>query len=222
MLCVPIQAPTTQKVLKEMKKIGKKADLMEIWLDQIKDLDLPKIIKKAHLPLICVNKPTKEKGKFKGTEKKRIKILKQAIDLGASYVDIGIDTDQKLLKQLIKNKKKTKVIISYHNFNKTPDIKKMFEKAKKAYKLGADIAKIAVYAQKTEDNLKIFELTQKICSRKKKIISMCMGSEGKISRIICPMLGSYLMYAPVEDSKKSADGQITVNDLKKIKIILKA
>lgn len=222
MLCVPIKAPTVQKVFQEMEKIGKKANLMEIWLDQITELNLPKIIKKAHLPLICANKPTREKGKFKGAEEDRIKILQQAIDLGTSYVDIGIDTPPKLLKQLIRNKKKTKIIISYHNFQKTPSIKRMLEIAKKAYRLGADIAKISVYAQKIEDNLKIFELTQRICSKKKKIISICMGPEGKISRIVCPMLGSYLMYVPIEDSKKSAEGQITLNNLKRIKTILRA
>jgi 3-dehydroquinate dehydratase type I len=42
-----------------------------------------------------------------------------------------------------------------------------------------------------------------------------MGKEGKISRIISPLVGSYLTYAALTKGKETAPGQITVSELKK-------
>jgi len=50
----------------------------------------------------------------------------------------------------------------------------------------------------------------------KKIIGLAMGKYGKISRVLGLMLGSYLTYAPLKLEEKTAEGQITVSDLKNI------
>ena len=54
-----------------------------------------------------------------------------------------------------------------------------------------------------------------------KIIAFCMGEQGKISRVMAPLLGSYLTYASLNKGEESAPGQLTVKEIKEVFRILK-
>jgi len=43
-----------------------------------------------------------------------------------------------------------------------------------------------------------------------KIIALCMGPMGRLSRVASPLLGAYLTFASLEQGQESADGQIPV------------
>lgn len=220
-ICIPIQAKTLKELGAILPKAEKQADLIEIWLDYIKDLNtksLKEVIGKMKKPLIVVCKGKKEKGKWTGSEQDRIEILSQAATLGADFVDVGIHTNEKLLKQIIKAKKqKTKIVISYHNFAKTPSLKTLKNICEKALHKGADIVKIATFAQTKVDNYSIFELLAwfRTSHADKKIIALCMGKHGQISRVQGPAFGSFLTFAALQENKKSASGQLTVAEIKK-------
>jgi 3-dehydroquinate dehydratase len=47
-----------------------------------------------------------------------------------------------------------------------------------------------------------------------------MGGLGQISRVLCPMVGGYFIYASIEAGKESAEGQMTVSELRWIYDIL--
>jgi 3-dehydroquinate dehydratase type I len=49
-----------------------------------------------------------------------------------------------------------------------------------------------------------------------KIVSFAMGAAGQLSRVLCPLVGGYFTYASVEEGKESAEGQITVKELREI------
>jgi 3-dehydroquinate dehydratase type I len=217
MICIPIKDEQTNKILLKMELAAPKADVLEIWIDQIKDLNLFKIIQSKPLPLIIVNKPIREKGDFTGSEENRVELLMQAIDLGADYIDIGIDTSTKLIKKLVQhNKKRAKIIISYHNFRSTPDEEELSKIIDKSYRLKADIVKIATKANTYEDNIKIFNILKKYKSKKKKVIGLCMGDRGKMSRVVAPLIGSHLTFAPLEIEQSTAPGQLTVTQLERL------
>jgi 3-dehydroquinate dehydratase len=42
-----------------------------------------------------------------------------------------------------------------------------------------------------------------------------MGKHGEITRTAGHIFGNYLMYAPLNESQKTAKGQLTVSELKK-------
>ena len=118
MICIPIVSETTETAIKDMARAEKLADLIEIRADYINDLDLGKILAAKNKPVIVTITPKNENGKFEGTEKERTALLRQAVDLGADYIDISIECPE--LSDLIKYCKNTKSIVSYHNYNKTP------------------------------------------------------------------------------------------------------
>jgi 3-dehydroquinate dehydratase-1 len=43
-----------------------------------------------------------------------------------------------------------------------------------------------------------------------------MGEQGQVSRILCPLAGGYFTYASIESGRESADGQLTVKEMREI------
>jgi len=192
-----------------MARAEKIADLIEIRADYINDLDLGKILAAKNKPVIVTITPKNENGRFEGTEKERTDLLRRAVDLGADYIDISIECPE--LSDLIKYCKDTKSIVSYHNYDETPS--NLHEISQKIETTGADIIKIATYANKLSDNLKVFELIRRST---KDVISLCMGKLGEISRILGPLYGSYLTFGSLESGSESAPGQIPAEILRDV------
>jgi len=215
MICIPIISK--KGALKDIKLASSSADLIELRLDLIKSPNLKQLITKSKKPVIITNRKKSEGGKSKDN-KKRIDSLKKTIKLNADFVDIELSSGKKTINELKnsinKNKKRTRLIISYHNFKKTP--KNLNSIYKKIKKLGPDIIKIVTFANSIDDNTAIFNLIKRARKEKKKIIALCMGEYGEVSRILSPLLGSYLTFASLKKGKESAPGQLTAETLKKI------
>ena len=202
MIAVPIVASTTKEAIKDIEK-SKDADLIELRLDLIKDINENKLKK------LLSNK----RKKIVTDRKKRLNLIKKAIELNADFIDLGLSIGEKTIKEIIKKKKKTKIIVSFHNFKKTSK-KEVTKKYNQIKKLNPDIIKIVTFANSIDDNKIIFDLIKKAKKDNKKIIALCMGEKGEISRILSPLLGSYLTFASLKKGKESAPGQIDINTLK--------
>ena len=127
-ICLPVQESSQQKILEIFKKHADDYDIFELWLDGIKDLDILDLIKNCPKPLLCVCKGDEERGSFEGSEESRINLLIQAAQAGADFIDVGIHTDKKLIKKLFKSKGKSQVVLSCHNWDKTPKLTSMLSK----------------------------------------------------------------------------------------------
>ena len=114
-------------------------------------------------------------------------------------------------------KSRTKIILSHHDFNRTPHIEELLGlyKKMKAVK-GIEVIKIVTYARNINDNATIIELLKEARREKQKIIAFAMGQLGRDSRILSLPMGAYLTFASLQQGKESADGQVTVGQLKKI------
>jgi 3-dehydroquinate dehydratase-1 len=104
------------------------------------------------------------------------------------------------------------VIISYHNFNNTPDSDTLNKILKDCFKFGADIAKIVTTAVVNIDNSTILSLY----NNPGRIIAFCMGEMGKLTRIIAPFLGAEFTYAAMDKGEATATGQIKYSEMKRI------
>lgn len=211
-ICIPIQAKTQKEALKMLEKAKCKADMAEIWLDHIKDLDIFELLKNKSMPVICVCKKLSDKGKFKGGYAEMADVLMEAAKCGADYIDIpfSMTNDQTPMT----NYGRSKIIISNHNFKKTPSIKKMMEMAKDMKSRGADIVKISVMAKSLNDTLSVILLAQQLQVVKIPHILIAMGKKGILSRVLTPFLGGTIMFAPLSKQNSSASGQLTVKELR--------
>ncbi len=164
--------------------------------------------------------PLWEGGRFAGTEAERIRVLTEAAGY-SDYVSIELRTEKKLRDAFVKDasKKGAKVIVSCHDFEKTPDSKEIGKILKEEESAGADVAKIAFLARDYADVLRTMEpLLDK--RRKIPVIAISVGEYGRISRILGPLLGSYMTFASPAKGRESAPGQLSVDELKKVLAIV--
>ncbi|MCJ7664449.1 MAG: type I 3-dehydroquinate dehydratase [Desulfobacterales bacterium] len=228
MLCIPIVATTTEAALAQMEKAYPLADCLELRIDQIRDCRLEQLMKRRPrgAGILVTNRSKAEGGGFSGTERERIALLKQAVALGADLVDIEASTEKPLLRELKAQIKthgsRTRWIISSHNLEGTPSESALQKRFNACSKMGADIVKICTVARAMADNLRVLGLIPYARKRGQGIIAFCMGEKGRISRVMAPLLGSYLSYASLDKGAESAPGQLTIGEMKQIQEILHA
>lgn len=103
------------------------------------------------------------------------------------------------------------VIVSYHNTEETPDLEAVLKMLQKAHPK-AHFYKIATMATSTLDSLRMLNFLMK----HPKIIGLCMGELGAITRICAPIFQVPIMYAPLCEEDINAPGQIVVDQLQEI------
>ena len=227
-VCVPLKSGTFEEVVNLSREVESEGgDLVEIWLDSLpfthsksrKDQKLlSALCGMIDLPILCVHKSHAEHGLFQGSEEDRIALLQKAVVVGVDYVDVGIQTDKHLI-QALKNTIEehgsiTQLIISYHNYKETPEFDELKKKVLEAKKLGADIVKIATYANSESDNDIIFKLLDFIYEQGIRGIGVCMSGCGVRSRLKGCKHGSIWTYGNLEGKSTTADGQLTLQELK--------
>ena len=210
MICIPIKEKKIDILIKNIKKAQKIADIIEIWFDELEnditEDNLKKIFKSVNKPLIY-----KSMGNWSNIQK--------ILSNNPEFIDLDIKTSQKLLNKLKKQFKKTKIILSYHNFKRTPIEKDILKITEKMQEKHADIIKIATFANLITDSFRMLSILSKL-SKEKKVIFICMGDKGRITRTTGHLFGNYLMYAPLDLKRKTAEGQITAKELIEIQNIL--
>jgi 3-dehydroquinate dehydratase type I len=212
-LCIPIVETTMGKALIAIKKANRLADLIELRVDYLRNARLALLLQDRKKSLIVTNRRKEEGGQYRGEERKRLSVLQEAIDLGADYIDVELATQRSLLQDLVRNKRGTQVILSFHNFRGTPSIKELQKLFGQMIQLGTDVIKIVPFARSWEDNLSILSLIPFAKEKRQKIVAFCMGEKGKLSRIFSPLLGAVWTYASLNQSRTSAPGQLTAQEL---------
>lgn len=192
------------------------ADLIELRVDYLRNAELEKLLKAGERPLIVTNRRKAEGGRYRGDEKKRLAILRQAVDLGAAFVDVEIRTERSSLRELINNKNGTRMILSSHDFQRTRSGGELRKLLDRMMRQGADVAKIATFARSWDDNLKVLALIPYARKRGQAIVTFCMGEKGKMSRIFSPLMGAAWTYASLGRRRASAPGQLTVKEMREI------
>lgn len=239
MICIPITAKSSKEALDYIERSCLIADAIELRMDLITEGSLSELIgaarRSSRKVVIIVTCRKKEEAAYafesgdtgsrtEDQKEKKTAILKQAVKLGADYIDIelseGNDAIQELKSYCEKRGGYTKIIISYHDFKGTPSLSRLKEIFHQCRKFNAVVVKIVTYAKKPEDNLRMLSLIPYAKKHKQEIIAFCMGTAGRISRVMAPYLGNYLTFAALDRQMQSAPGQLTVSELKQINKLL--
>ncbi len=187
----------------------------EIRFDFLKIEQIPEaleIIKKDLNKIVFTLRPKTEGGKFLGNEKERIAILKLIAEYNPFLLDVEFNTlkrNSSLVRYL--KSTKTKLLVSWHDFKKTPSSAELNKKMNQMTKFSSNV-KIVCTAKSTDDSNRMLGLYSK--KGKNNLISFAMGDLGRISRILCLYLGSPYTYVSL--GKAIAPGQFSVDEVKKI------
>jgi len=201
--CIPITEDTVDGAIAAMQNAAQFADVFELRIDFLKQIELSRLLAAKTRPVIVTNRPTRQGGHWNKSEQERISHLREAIQLGADYVDIEDDSVARLGP-----KGSSGLIISNHDLSGTPsDLKPLYQEI---VGMGADIVKIVTTANTILDTIPVFDLLD---SAKMPTIGLAMGEPGVITRILASRHDAFLTFGSLEKGKESAAGQITARDL---------
>ncbi|MDP6670245.1 MAG: type I 3-dehydroquinate dehydratase [archaeon] len=217
MIAVPITAENFDSALEDIEVANSKADIIELRLDFLQEVNetiLEELLEKCQKPVIVTYRNKNFGAAVEPTE--RMFILRKAIALNAHFVDLDFDEDKEVIADIIYEKGGTAVILSHHDFEKTPS----FEELVKLLDLmdssfAPDIFKIVTFARNESDNNAILKLVETAKASGKKIIGFCMGQKGISSRIESIKAGAVFTFASLGKGKESAQGQLLVEEMRK-------
>lgn len=213
--CVSVVEKTPKKLFTTLKKALKKSDYAEIRFDFLKPIQVPEALelsKKYLKKTVCTLRPKSEGGRFSGSEKERISIIKLIAEYNPHLLDVEFNTltkDRSLFNYI--KKTKTDVLVSWHDFKKTPDIGFLEKRFRQMSKFSSNV-KIVTTAKDVSDASRVLSLYG--MAKKTKLIAFAMGDLGKISRILCLYLGSPFTYVSL--GKAVAPGQFSLSEIKSI------
>lgn len=180
------------------KNIEIRADFLENINENVIE-NIAKITEEMNIVFTCRKK--EHGGEYIGDIYE--KIINKASNF-FKFIDIDFN-DRRLVEKL--QHRNAKIILSYHNFNNTPDLNElsaMIDKMK-----DGDLIKIATMVNNEFDNA----ILSSLITINDKIIAIGMGEIGKISRIFNILLGSKMTFSCLNDKEKTASGQINFADI---------
>lgn len=221
-ICVPVVETTTEKIIQQIQEL-QNCDLIELRIDfyeNIHDLKqvhelLLQVRQQTNLPLLLTYRSLKEGGHIQLSDQEYLSLVQTACQSGCiDIVDIELESGNMLVYQLVEiaHQNHVKVLMSYHDFEKTPTVMEMKERLEKMKIMGADICKIAVMPFSYKDVIQLLNTTMEMSQRlTRPLVTMSMGKIGKITRIVGELVGSSITFASVGQS--SAPGQLTLEDM---------
>ena len=216
MICIPIMARNTSDALRKMAQASTLGDLMEVRLDVMESFDLSEIIRSASKPVIITYRSEEEGGMGCASYGVRVDYLKEAVRLGADFVDVEYTIPLEYRRLLFEEQSTAKLILSRHYCNGTPTEEELEDLFRRMAATGADMVKIVTRARTRADNLAVLGLIPLAEKMYVEIVALCMGPLGRISRIACPLIGGAFTFASLEKGQESASGQVPAKEMKMI------
>ncbi|PYV33161.1 MAG: shikimate dehydrogenase [Acidobacteria bacterium] len=147
-------------------------------------------------------------GLFRGTVGEQVEILLSAVRAGCQWVDLEVESLDRLRLETLLEFRPAKIIASYHNYRKTPALTPIY---RHLARLPVQVVKVAAYARNLCDNLRVFRLLKsRRKKRSQKLVAMALGPSGLPSRILGLRSGSLFTYASPGDHFAVAPGQLPV------------
>ncbi|AIM17240.1 type I 3-dehydroquinate dehydratase [Neobacillus sedimentimangrovi] len=230
-ICVPMIGKTLKELKLEAEYIQKlHVDLVEWRVDFFEKVEKIEKVKQAlseirsilhSTPIIFTFRSKREGGEKEINNGYYMELNKVVAETSLSdFIDIELFNEEQDIKKLIDTAHSNGVfvILSNHDFEKTPPKEEIISRLCKAQELDGDISKIAVMPNHPGDVITLLEaantMNEKYADRP--FITISMGDYGKISRF--GGFGSAISFGVATNS--SAPGQISVEELRKVLEIL--
>lgn len=227
-ICISITGRNRMEIINQLNAVKDlRFDIVEWRVDFFEELSDLIAIKEMLLDIdrILVNKPVlfTFRSSLEGGQKwipadQYSDLIYTAIGTGVvDLTDVELFLGDKFVENLITQVHRlgAKVIVSNHDFTKTPSKDKIVDRIKNMEYIGADIAKIAVMPKNKRDVLELMYATLEVEDRIDiPVVTMSMGDLGMITRISGEIFKSAITFGAGYTA--SAPGQMPVHDLNQI------
>jgi 3-dehydroquinate dehydratase / shikimate dehydrogenase len=212
-ICGVVAASTAAEMSTAIRAALKETPTIELRLDWLSnDNERSKLLAwlKSHRPANATFLATCRRqgagGEFTGDIQGQLYWLIQAREAGCQWCDIEIETLRDLPNKSARGYAVPgRIMLSIHDFKRTPDIGRSFRMPPRGE---VDTIKIAALSRTIADSVRLLKWAE----GSKDCIAVPMGEVGLPARILSLKHGSTLEYAPVGAS--TAPGQVSLYDLK--------
>lgn len=166
--------------------------------------------------VIFTLRTSQEGGKITLSDQDYISVIKNINAIyNPDYIDFEYFSHKDVFNEMLEF---PNLVLSYHNFDETPE--NLMESFSEMTKLAPRVVKIAVMPTSQQDVLDLMNYTRgfKTLNPEQTYATMSMGKLGRISRMAGDVVGSSWTFVCMDTP--SAPGQVSLNDMKKVKQIL--
>ncbi|HLD75950.1 MAG TPA: type I 3-dehydroquinate dehydratase [Candidatus Norongarragalinales archaeon] len=210
MIVVPMVAKNAIDAKEHVLKT--EGDAVELRLDAMEKIPSQKEATELFLlkKTILTNRRFAEGGFHKQAEKKRVNVLLELVQAKPWAVDVELKTEESLRKKLEVAAKAAGVlvIVSFHDFKKTPG-KKVLERIVDQALSEGDIAKVVCLPKREGDDLHLMELVEK---NKGRVVAFGLGDQAAKSRVQSMKNGAPFGFA--RNGHTTAPGQMSVQQMR--------
>jgi 3-dehydroquinate dehydratase/shikimate dehydrogenase len=199
-LCATVTATTMAELVQRRDAI-RGADLVELRLDGVRDVDVAAALADRRLPVIVTCRAAWQGGRFDGAEEVRTGLLERAWDLGAEFVDI----EDGAAADLLRRAGGRRLVRSYHDF--TGGVAEAGDRLRHLLASGAEVAKLAVTTTRLADLGPLAALGREAAGRS---VILAMGDAGVASRVLAVRMGARWTYA----GEGVAPGQLSLTRMR--------
>lgn len=226
-ICAPIIGKGEEEILDAAARIrGGNVDLAEWradWFSEVTDVEsvlgVAEKLQKAlgDLPLLFTFRTAREGGEREITPEDYTRLNVRLAKSGfVDLIDVELFSGEETVGDMVRAAHEcgVKVIVSNHDFEKTPVKEEIVGRLRQMQSLGGDILKIAVMPKCKRDVLTLLSATEEMYTEyaDRPLITMSMGKEGMLSRMCGEVFGSAVTFGAVGDV--SAPGQIEAGKLR--------
>ncbi|EOH98675.1 3-dehydroquinate dehydratase, type I [Enterococcus haemoperoxidus ATCC BAA-382] len=170
-------------------------------------------------PVLFTFRTKQEGGEIAFSDEQYFGLYKTVIENGTiDLLDVELFMDDALVQQTIQaaHEKDIKIVMCNHDFDKTPNKEEIVSRLCRMQEKNADICKIAVMPQSSDDVLTLLSATNemKTMHANRPIVTMSMGQLGMVSRMCGEVFGSAMTFGAAK--KASAPGQVPVGELRDV------
>jgi 3-dehydroquinate dehydratase/shikimate dehydrogenase len=175
---------------------------VELRLDLFPTLDIEWIAQAIRTrPTLLTLRSTAQR-----TEKEREALIEELLSLEPDYFDLEWDMDPNFLEKVIHKSPKTKIVLSFHDFEKMPnDLEKLYRHMSR---YPAFTYKIAALTRSTNEALKLLLFAK----THPKTSAICMGEKGSFGRVLGPVVGNLIDFACLDGELPLGPGQLSVSE----------
>jgi 3-dehydroquinate dehydratase/shikimate dehydrogenase len=227
-LCVAIQASSPAELVERAEAALGDSKFLEFRLDWLPkpETALPKVKKfladHRDVTAIATCRRKKFGGHFVGSLTAELEVLLAAAEAGCKIVDLEVESAEEAKPaQLARFRASLReagaaLLVSFHDFTRT---KGLNQAAARIEAFQPDFVKVVSTARSLSDNLAVLKLIEDR-SLSSHVVSIAMGEEGLVSRVLGPRAGAAFTFAAFGDGTENgpglqtAPGQVTARTLR--------
>jgi 3-dehydroquinate dehydratase/shikimate dehydrogenase len=221
-LCVAVQGGSVAELMERAQAALADSKFLEFRLDSLAKpaTALPKVKEflTSHRDAIVIATCRRKEfgGHFVPSLTAELEILLKAAEAGCQIVDLEVESAEAAKPAQLKQFRATlraagaALLVSFHDFARTKGLE---QAAKRIEAFQPDFVKVVSTAKSLADNLAVLKLIDQL-SLSAQVVSIAMGEEGVVSRVLGPRAGAAFTFASSSDGAETAPGQVTAKTLR--------